>query len=191
MKFVSINLGEIDYIPSISSVHKLENVPPCTHCRAMRFEHEIPTFCCDGGSIKLANSVVPTQFYDLFFSRSKVAQEFHKHIRGYNNIFSFTSFGVQLDNDLASSRQRVYTFRAQGQIYHDIPSLIPNNDTTRYFQLYFFDTENEICNRISKLKEANLFEEVVAIIRQIMDVNPYAHFFRQLKDHSSFQNLEI
>ncbi|KAM3358130.1 hypothetical protein P3S68_021061 [Capsicum galapagoense] len=31
----------------------------------------------------------------------------------------------------------------------------------------------------------------MVIIRQIMDVNPYAQFFRQLKDYSSFQNLEI
>ncbi|KAM3251403.1 hypothetical protein P3L10_005473 [Capsicum annuum] len=96
--------GEIAYIPSISPAHMLNNVPRCIHCRAMRFEHEMSTFCCDGGSIKLAKVVVPAQLYDLFFSQSDIAQEFHKHIRGYNSIFAFTSFGVQLDNDLASSR---------------------------------------------------------------------------------------
>ncbi|XP_047268003.1 uncharacterized protein LOC124898400 [Capsicum annuum] len=183
--------GQVDYILSISSLHRLENVPKCKHCHALRFEHETPTFCCDGRSIKLAPTEVPTQLYALFFSDSAVAKEFRKHIRGYNNIFGFMSFGVKISNDLASSSQGVYTFKAQGQIYHDLPLLIPYNDNPYYFQLYFFDIENEVCNRISKLKEANLFEDVMVIIRQIMDVNPYAQFFRQLKDYSSFQNLEI
>ncbi|XP_075080354.1 replication protein A 70 kDa DNA-binding subunit B-like [Nicotiana tabacum] len=40
-------------------------------------------------------------------------------------------------------------------------------------------------------KEANLSEEIVAKIRKIMDENPYAQFFSQLKDQPTFQNLQV
>ncbi|XP_049382812.1 uncharacterized protein LOC125847172 [Solanum stenotomum] len=87
--------------------------------------------------------------------------------------------------------KRVYNFKAQGQIYHDLPSLIPKDEKPRYFQLYFYDTDHEMVNRMSILEDAKLSEELMGKIRKIMNQNPYAQFFMQLKHHSSFQNLEI
>ncbi|KAG5604787.1 hypothetical protein H5410_026279 [Solanum commersonii] len=72
-----------------------------------------------------------------------------EEVKSVRNIFTFTSFGAKLDKDLASSRKRVYNFKVQGQIYHDLPSLISNNDRPWYFQLYFYDTDHELANRMS------------------------------------------
>ncbi|KAG5588316.1 hypothetical protein H5410_048750 [Solanum commersonii] len=81
-----------------------------------------------GGYIKLAPNEVADDFYELFVADSEEAKLFRKNICAYTSIFAFTSFGVKLDKDLASSRKGVYSFKAQDQIYHDLPSLIPNND---------------------------------------------------------------
>ncbi|XP_070025095.1 uncharacterized protein [Nicotiana sylvestris] len=183
--------GDIAYKPSISDIHKLKSIAECIHCHAIRFQYETPTFCCGSGSIKLANTEVPIPLYELLIAESEQAKEFRKNIRAYNSIFAFTSVGVTLDKELASSRKGVYAFRAQGQIYHNLPSLLPQNDNPCYFQLYFFDTDNELSNRISKLQEANLSEEIVLKISQIMDENPYAQFFRRLRDNPTFQDLQI
>ncbi|XP_070054325.1 uncharacterized protein [Nicotiana tomentosiformis] len=86
----------------------------CIHCHAVRFQYEPPTFCCGNGSIKMANPEVPAQLYELFVSHSEEAKEFQRNIRACNSIFVFTSFGVTLDKQLASSRKGVYTFKAQG-----------------------------------------------------------------------------
>ncbi|GAA0158934.1 hypothetical protein LIER_15837 [Lithospermum erythrorhizon] len=104
---------------------KLMKLIMCSHCGAMKFEFEPPTFCCDNGRIKLAETIVPAELEDLLTSQSDEAKDFQKNIRVFNSMFSFTCFVVNIDKHLASSRKRVYTFRVQGQIYHDLPGLIP------------------------------------------------------------------
>ncbi|KAH0692798.1 hypothetical protein KY285_019895 [Solanum tuberosum] len=173
------------------STHRLKKNQDCTYCHALRFEYEPPTFCCASGCINLAPNEVADDFYELFVVDSDDAKLFRKNIRAYNSIFAFTSFGVKLDKELASSRKEVYSFKAQGQIYHDLPSLIPNNDRPRYFQLYFYDTDHELANRMTVLQDANLSEKVMTKIRNIMEGNPYAKFFSQLKEHTNLQNLQV
>ncbi|KAL3515051.1 hypothetical protein ACH5RR_021953 [Cinchona calisaya] len=106
---------------------------------AKKFQYESTSFCCDNGNIKLACPEISEELHDLFTSQSEESIEFQRNIRAYNNIFSFMSFGVKLNKDLASNKKGVYTFRVQGQIYHDLPGLIPNEDGRIYFQLYFYD----------------------------------------------------
>ena len=77
--------------------------------------------------MKLAVTFILEQLYQLFASQTE-AIEFRKNIRSYNIMFSFTSFGVSLDKDLASLRQDIYTFRAHEQIYHDLPTLVPEEN---------------------------------------------------------------
>ncbi|KAH0661326.1 hypothetical protein KY284_026257 [Solanum tuberosum] len=167
-----------------TSSHKREEQIDCTYYNAMRFQYEPPTFCCGGGYISLAPNEVANGFYELFVSDSEDAKLFRKNICTYNSIFAFTSFGVKLDKELAFSRKGVYSLKAQGQIYHDLPSLIPNNDIPRYFQLYFYDTDLELANRMSVLEDANLSEEVMIKITNIIEWNPYAKFFSQFKEHT-------
>ncbi|XP_049388457.1 uncharacterized protein LOC125852811 [Solanum stenotomum] len=173
------------------TTHRLKKKQDCTYCHALRFEYEPPTFCCASGCINLAPNEVADDFYELFVADADDAKLFRKNIRAYNSIFAFTSFGVKLDKELASSRKGVYSFKAQGQIYHDLPSLIPNNNRPRYFQLYFYDTDHELANRMTALQDANLSEEVMTKLRNIMEGNPYAKFFSRLKEHTNLQNLQV
>lgn len=137
------------------------------YCYVGRFEYEPPTFCCTSGFIKLAPNKVATDLYECLWLTEE-AKLFRKNIRAYNSIFALTSFGFNY-KDLVSSRKGVCSFKGQGQAYHDLPSLIPQDDRPRYFQLYFYDTEHELANKMLILQDANLSEEVMGKIRQIMD----------------------
>ena len=74
--------------------------------------------------MKLVVTSILEQLYQLFASQTEEAIEFRKNIRYYKSMFSFTSFGVSLDKDLASFRQCIYIFRAYGKIYYDFPTLV-------------------------------------------------------------------
>ena len=106
-------------------------------------------------------------------------------------MFSFTSFGISLDEDLAFLRQCIYTFRAYGQIYHDLPALVLEENNPCYFQLYFYDTDNELQNRMRTQYNENLSAKVVEKLMKILKQNPYAQVLRRLEDKSSFEDFEI
>lgn len=171
-------------------IHELKLMPLCAFCNAKRFEYETPTFCCYNGEVKLSYSKYPDELLSLFTSQLEEGIKFRKNIRAYNSIFSFTSFGVNLDKNLASSRKGVYTFRAQGQIYHDLPSLLPE-DRPRYFQLYFYDTEHEVQNRIKILQDGSFDESITGKLMVVLQNNPYTQIFRSLKDIGSFEDIQI
>ena len=104
-------------------------------------------------------------------------------------MFSFTSFGISLDEDLAFLRQCIYTFRAYGQIYHDLPALVLEENNPCYFQLYFYDTELQ--NRMRTQYNENLSAKVVEKLMKILKQNPYVQVLRRLEDKSSFEDFEI
>ena len=172
-------------------MHKLKNVPPCTYCGAKKFEYEPPNMCCQNGKIKLVGAKIPEELFSLFTSHSDEAKEFQDNIRLYNSIFSFTSFGVTLDKELASAKKGVYTFRAQGQIYHDLPSLLPSDGIPRFFQLYFYDNGNELHNRMGTIGGAKFNEVIMKKLMRILANYPYAQFFRRLGDIPSLEDLKI
>ncbi|XP_020242960.1 uncharacterized protein LOC109821181 [Asparagus officinalis] len=183
--------GNTFYNPSCSELHQMKVVPHCIHCGAKKFEHEVPTFCCDNERIKLASTHVHPTLYSLFKSNTTKAIEFRKNIRKYNNLFSFTSFGATIDKSLASSTNGVYTFRAQGQIYHHLPGLIPNTDKPAFFQLYFHDCDNELHNRMKILQNNIIDEGVMKMVMEILKDNPYAIFLRSLRDLESFKDIRV
>lgn len=71
---------------------------------------------------------------------------FLTYVRTYNKKFAFTSFRVKFDKVLCKKNKGIYTFRAQGQIYHYINDLVPLDGRPSYLQLYFYDTERELKN---------------------------------------------
>lgn len=173
----------------MSEEYKLKKMPSCIHCGATRFEHEPPTFCCDNGKVKLAHSDVPEKLYELYTSQSEESIDFRKNIRSYNSIFSFTSFGVKLDKELASARRGVFTFRVQGMIYHNLPSLSVNGKKPTNFQLYFFDTENETENRMCF--NSHVSKEIVRKLTEILEENPYVKIFRRLTEYCSLDDVKL
>lgn len=170
--------------PSLLSKYQL-----CKHCNAKRFTHESTSFCCSTGQIQLHSTGVPTKLKDLFVSTSADSIHFRTYVRSYNNSFAFTSFGVKSDREFTKRNKGVYTFKAQGQIYHYINNLLPENEQPRYLQLYFYDTDHEVENRRQTCPQ--LRDNLVKIIMDILSINPYARFFRTLRELNVDEHTRI
>ncbi|KAF8090552.1 hypothetical protein N665_0473s0004 [Sinapis alba] len=82
-----------------------------------------------------------------------------------------------------------FTFRIQGQTHHRIGSLLPSKDRPpKYLQLYIFDTNNEVSNRLKALgqrsPEGTLDEPTIKSLIDMMDEhNCLAKFFRRARDY--------
>ncbi|KAL5579704.1 hypothetical protein UlMin_012146 [Ulmus minor] len=161
----------------------------CPYCNAKKFYHEPKGFCCLDGQILLTISNVPQELYDLYTYKTNESLHFHKYIRSYNNNFAFTSFGVKTDKDLCKKYKGIYTFRVQGQIYHYINELVPMDNKPSYLQLYFYDTEHEIQNRLNIYSDLN--PSIINKLIQILKSNPYCTFFRHLKDIPNLKDHQI
>ncbi|KAK4486652.1 hypothetical protein RD792_006710, partial [Penstemon davidsonii] len=60
-----------------------------------------------------------------------------------------------------------------------------------YFQLYFVDSEEEVESRMKILENASLSENTVKKLIKILEVNPYARVFRQLRDYPSMDDVQV
>ncbi|KAK9091926.1 hypothetical protein Syun_026837 [Stephania yunnanensis] len=172
-----------DHVASSADVLPLVN--SCRNCNAKKFFHESNSFYCSNGQVTLVPNVVPEEMFDLFTSNNEETREFLMYIRTYNTNFDFTSFGVKCEREYAKSNMGVYTFRVQGQIHHFINNLLPDKEHPSYLQLYFYDTDHEVQNRMhcsDRMKET-----ILARLISILAKNPYASFFRTLQNK---ENLE-
>lgn len=136
----------------------------CEHCKALMWYNErinkrrncIPpqfSICCMHGKIDLPPPpVLPKILLDLLFGKDGVSINFIENIRAYNSMFAFTSMGGELDNSVNNGRGP-FVFRLHGQNFHQIGSLLPPQGMPPAFaQLYIFDTENEVTNRIAAFR---------------------------------------
>ncbi|CAG8462544.1 7406_t:CDS:2 [Gigaspora rosea] len=140
----------------------------CIHCEAKKFISEPNCFCCNDGKIKLVDTEMPTVLKNLFTRTDEIGKDFRNNIRAYNNLFAFTSLDFHLDQRFANSKNGIYTFRAQGSMYHAIgPFLPPVEDTPKYLQLYIYDTEHEIDNRLQIMP--NLCKDNFELLKNILD----------------------
>ncbi|GJV87177.1 hypothetical protein Tco_1531115 [Tanacetum coccineum] len=150
----------------------------CRNCGATMWyeEREVkakhtanPTFslCCQGGKMLLPRfKDAPPPLNHLLNHSDASTAKFRDHIRVYNSMFSFMSFGAKIDHFINTGRGP-YTFRINGQKYHRMGSLLPQADMhPKFAQLYFFDTQNELKNRtsafIDKETSDGVDEQIVA-----------------------------
>lgn len=111
------------------------------------------SLCCGKGKIQLPFlKEPPTLLQHLLLAKNAAdAKNFQQHIRMYNMMFAFTSPGAKLDRSLNNGRGPP-TIRIQGQSCHRIGSLLPPvGQTPKFAQLYIYDTENEVQNRMSAI----------------------------------------
>nr|XP_033512702.1 uncharacterized protein LOC104098914 isoform X2 [Nicotiana tomentosiformis] len=157
---------------------RLKDVPNCKFYNAKRFQYEPPGFCYGSGSVKLVSYDLPNELSDLYTGNTKEAKHFRTYIRTYNNMFAFTSLGVTNDKDLARRYHGIYMFRVQGQMYHFIPDLLPFDKKGKNMQLYFYDNENELANRMACSRNIN--ESIVKRLMHVLSINPYSIFLKSL-----------
>ncbi|XP_028752922.1 uncharacterized protein LOC114712535 [Neltuma alba] len=91
--------------------------------------------------------------------------------------------GAKIDHS-KNQGQGPYCFVLSGMNYHSIGSLLPPKGCRPvYSQLYIYDTENEVGNRISAFskhqKDSSLDPKIVASIKSMLDeVNPFVQQYR-------------
>jgi hypothetical protein len=75
-----------------------------------------------------------------------------KHIWYFNSHFSFTSFGVSIDQRLANPKgSGVYVFKAHGHLYHKLDPLKPSAEGPRHMQVYFYYTGDSVAHRFKEV----------------------------------------
>jgi hypothetical protein len=173
----------------------LKPVANCGHCDAKRFEHEPRGFCCRDGKVELNELNVPHELMRLWSSNDADARHFRNNIRFFNGHFSFTSLYCRLDSATASWKNSgIYTFRAHGQIYHNIRSFGREEDKEpRHLELYFYDDDPSLEHRYRRCREEKcqkdkeVIERLVAILRD----NPYSQHLRSVGQADHLEDYHV
>ncbi|KAL3644192.1 hypothetical protein CASFOL_012124 [Castilleja foliolosa] len=140
------------------------------------------THCCKKGVVRLPLPLAPpAAIKDLFEDTN-----FMENVRAYNNMFSMTSFGARIDNAV-NDGNGPYLFKVSGQVSHWIGSICPpDNEHPRFLQLYIYDTENEVPNRLRFFQGSDHRDLSPAVVRCLADTlkssNEYARLFTSTKD---------
>lgn len=102
---------------------------------------------------------------------------------------AFTSMGADV-NDSLNHGGGPYVFKINGQVHHRIDALLPNENTpTKYTQLYIYDTQNEIQNRmcaiLSEGGDPSALDPVIAaeLMQMLDECIPLVKQFRLARDH--------
>ncbi|XP_074300583.1 uncharacterized protein LOC141631864 [Silene latifolia] len=122
----------------------------------------------------------------LYTTNTEDNEHFRKYARAYNNLFAFSSIGGKFN---AETQKGIYVFKLHGHMYHDVPNLLPVDGKPRYLQLYFYDGQHEAENCANCFSD--LRQDVIEILMHVTQTNPYARFFRSLKDISIDENTQI
>ena len=135
----------------------------CRHCNAKMWYNEniskrsngsSPLFSCGDDKVKLPLLQNPPKFLQqvLFEQNTAHAKNYQQNIRTYNMMFAFTSAGIKFDKTISHLRDPP-TVRIQGQPCHRIGSLLPMpGKEPKFAQLYIYETENEVQNRINTMR---------------------------------------
>lgn len=170
----------------------------CHHCKARFWYDERviassrrrPEYhrCCSSGKVKLeSQDGYPEYIKELFTNR-----HFMENIRAYNQMFAMTSLGAEIDNSINMGRGP-YVFKISGQIYHRIGSLCPEqNARPQFLQLYIYDTENEVANRLESFQRSGhgLRPDIVERLIEILDEhNELVQLFRTARNKMAEANI--
>ncbi|CAO2038896.1 unnamed protein product [Urochloa humidicola] len=171
----------------------------CQYCGAIFWYEEriksnhgtiTSSLCCKGGKIRIPPFKKPPEFLAnlLDYNGDSRSKHFIQKIRQYNSLFAFTSMGGNIDKSI-NQGDGPYVFRINAQIHHRIGSLLPKpNDTPKFAELYVFDTENELSNRIRALQndESETIDIDPDIVKGLMvmldQYNPLVKKFRFARD---------
>lgn len=154
----------------------------CRYCHALKYKNETPGMCCSSGKTVLPPLQVPPEpLLSLVSDTHPDSAHFLSNIRKYNSCFQMTSFGatkIHRENFMP-------TFRVQGQIYHQIGSLLPApNDEYKYLQIYFMgdsDDDNQVQQRQNFNAGTN--QRIVANLQVMLHENNHlVQLFKQAKD---------
>ncbi|GAU27991.1 hypothetical protein TSUD_373870 [Trifolium subterraneum] len=131
---------------------------------------------------------LPGPLYDLYHGRDKRSRFFIENIRSFNSMFAFTSMGGNIETS-QNDGNAPPMFVLNGENYHLIGSLLPSpGKPPKFAQLYIYDTENEISNRMAAVgmkDDVSAFRSsIVRDIREALDGcdNPYVRTYTTVRN---------
>ncbi|KAI8430431.1 hypothetical protein MSG28_000708 [Choristoneura fumiferana] len=136
----------------------------CQWCNALKWKDETPGVCCSSGKVQLEALCKPSEpLYSLLLDLHPDHKHFIANIRKYNSAFQMTSFGGKS----VSEDGYMPTFKVQGQVYHLIGSLLPEQgQKAKFLQIYFVgEDEREASLRCSVCPNQYLVDEYAKIER--------------------------
>ena len=107
---------------------------------------------------------------------------FREHIRQFNSSLAFASFGASIEAGCVRGRGP-YNFRVQGITYHLSSNLQgPRNETKKFAQLYFVDSN--VANQIWIInnKDCNPNLIVIEFDQILRNINGYSKSFKSLHE---------
>ncbi|GJY26770.1 DNA helicase PIF1, ATP-dependent [Tanacetum coccineum] len=139
------------------------------------------SLCCGRGKVMLPKKLKnpPKLLMDLINKKHQKSTTFIDNIRRYNSMFVITSMGGKQDKSVNTSRGP-YCYRIQGMNCHRMGALLPDEGKPAIFsQLYIYDTENEIENRIkftsngksTSSGKRKIDHQLTTEIRDMLDIN--------------------
>ncbi|GJV54149.1 DNA helicase [Tanacetum coccineum] len=145
--------------------------------------------CCGGGKIVMPRERDPPNYIKHMLEDRRLLD----NIRAYNQMFAMTSFGAHIDESV-NNRICLYVFKVSGQIYHWIGAMCPPAGAApRFLQLYIYDTQNEVANRMLHFgREANndLDSNIVQPLIHFLDQhNDLVQIFRATQDKCDGQSI--
>ncbi|CAD6937370.1 unnamed protein product, partial [Tilletia laevis] len=164
------------------------------HCLARHWLDEkvggsrtAPVFssCCAHGKVKLPHIFdAPARIEQLYKATDVLSERFLASTRDFNNMFAFVSMGGGSRDMSVAGQLGVYTFKIQGQVYHQAGSLAFSSPNGRpcYAQTYFVQTDpdSEIGTRIDGAARQQEIDRVTVerVQEELYNNNPYASFLR-------------
>ncbi|XP_024636211.2 uncharacterized protein [Medicago truncatula] len=146
------------------------------------------SLCCMQGRIEIAPfKRLPRGLYDLYHNNDKKSKIFLENIRSFNSMFAFTSMGANI-NSTNNNGNAPPVFVLNGENYHQIGSLLPKHgDQPRFAQLYIYDTDNELSNRMLSVRmeddKKSIKKTIVKELRHILDnSNSFVKSYRMVRD---------
>ena len=172
----------------------------CRKCKAIMWNEERnnkgakysdPTFslCCRDGQVHLQPEKEPPSYLAYLLTDPAKRKHFLDNIRAYNAMFQFTSLGGKIDKRI-NNGSGPYCFKLYGQNHHLIGTLKPKEgENPKFSQLYIYDTEHEIQNRINSINGSDQLDpEIVEGILQMLDKhNKLAKGFRMARDRFNME----
>ncbi|GJX30903.1 DNA helicase [Tanacetum coccineum] len=138
--------------------------------------------CCGGGKMYMQLELEPPKYIKRLFQN----KHFMENVRAYNQMFAMTSFRSKIDESINTGKGP-YIFKVSEQVYHWIGSMCPPvGEAPRFLQLYIYDTDNEVENRMRHfggLNNSSLDPEIVEGLIHFLDAhNEMVQLFRTCRD---------
>ena len=146
--------------------------------------------CCRSGKIQLPKLAHPPEPLAtlLKFNGDARSKRFLRQIRSYNSMFAFTSMGASIDRTI-NTGNAPYVFKINGVVHHRIGSLLPSRGKQpKFAQLYIYDPENEVQNRMNIFENDSVGSEqadpaiVDALSKMLDSENKLVQTFRYARE---------